>query len=72
MKNNRNSGAPATPQDSLVILREVSEAYERLKVARKVAAKTAQAHHTYEEIGEALGVTAGHAHVLINGRRRAA
>lgn len=69
MKHKRNSVTPASPQDSLTVLREVSEAYERLKVARKAAAVRAQRDKaTYVQIGEAAGVTPGHAHVLVNGR----
>lgn len=52
-----------------MILREVSEAYERLKVARKAAARAAvNDEHTYAAVADALGVTPGHAHVLVNGR----
>jgi DNA-directed RNA polymerase specialized sigma24 family protein len=78
--NNGNSIVPAIPQDSLIVLREVSKRYkvrkaaiDRLAAERKEAAKAAEAAgNTYAEIGSALGVTAGRAHELINGRRRAA
>ena len=75
MKHKRNSGAPATPEDALTVLREVSEEYERKKAAaeaaaaeRKAAAIVAAQQHTYATVAEAAGVSVGHAHVLVNGR----
>jgi hypothetical protein len=65
----------ASPRDSLTVLREVSEEYERRKSAadaaareRKAAAVAAASEHTYAALAEAAGVSVGHAHVLVNGR----
>jgi len=53
--------------DPLTILREVSEAYETLKTLRKRAARAAQQEgHTYQELGEAIGVNRSAAYKLIH------
>ena len=69
MKSEHNSDAPAigTPVDSLTALREVSHMYERLKAIRKDAARAARANgHTFQAIGDELGVTRGQAHRIVN------
>lgn len=75
MNNKRSSGVPASPQDDLLVLREASKEYERLRAAaaeaahrRKILAAAASKKHTYAALAEAAGVSVGHAHVLVNGR----
>jgi DNA-directed RNA polymerase specialized sigma24 family protein len=71
MKNNGKSGAPAIagPEDSLTILREVSEVYETLRDIRRRAAKLAHDDGaTYKALGDAMGTTRSTAHTLLNGR----
>lgn len=73
MKNNLPSGAPAIdgPEDTLTILREVSEVYETLREIRRRAAKIAHDNGaTYQALGDAMGTTRSTAHTLLN--RRAA
>jgi hypothetical protein len=68
MNTNGNSVAPAIPaDDTLQILREVSHAYETLKVLRKRTARAAQQDgHTYQQLGDALGITRSSAFKLIH------
>jgi DNA-directed RNA polymerase specialized sigma24 family protein len=68
MNSNGNSALPATTSaDPLTILREVSDAYETLKTLRKRAARAAQQEgHTYQELGEALGINRSNAYKLIH------
>lgn len=69
MNNNGKSVAPAIaePDNVLTILREVSEAYETFKGLRKRAARVAQQEgHTYQELGDALGINRSNAYKLIH------
>lgn len=68
MENNGNSVAPAIAgDDPLQILREVSEAYETLKVLRKRAARAAQQDGaTYQQLGDAIGIGRSSAFKLIH------
>jgi hypothetical protein len=57
MNNIGNSVAPAiADEDDLVILREVSNAYETFKDLRKRAARYSRSKgRTYQQLGDALG-----------------
>lgn len=69
MEDNSNSVAPAIaePDNVLTILREVSHAYETFKDLRKRTARVAQQQgHTYQELGDALGINRSNAHKLIH------
>lgn len=60
MHNNGNSVAPAIAeaQDSLTILRDVSDIYEKIAEVRKSAARVAHdGGATYQQLGDALGIT---------------
>lgn len=50
--------AIAAPQDSLSILRDVSDIYEKISDVRKSAARVAHdGGATYQQLGDALGIT---------------
>jgi hypothetical protein len=69
MNSNPEIVAPAIPaaEDSLTILRDVSHIYETIKTLRKRAARVAHDDgHTYQALGDALGITRSSAHTLIN------
>ncbi|MEO5317625.1 hypothetical protein PV761_03390 [Arthrobacter sp. CC3] len=69
MNNKPVSAMPAiaAPQDSLSILRDVSDIYERIADVRKSAARVAHdGGHTYQQLGEALGMTRSGAYNLVN------
>jgi hypothetical protein len=68
MENNGNSVTPAIAgDDPLQILREVSTAYETLKVLRKRAARAAQQDGaTYQQLSEAIGINRSSAFKLIH------
>lgn len=71
MNTNRQLVAPAIDgqQDSLKVLRDVSHIYEIAKVARKQLAKAARDDgHTFQALGDAMGLDRSTAHTLINGR----
>ncbi|MDP9184101.1 MAG: hypothetical protein M3O29_00340 [Actinomycetota bacterium] len=60
MNNKPLSGVPAipAPEDSLTILRDVSDIYEKVTEIRKSAARVALAGGaTYQQLGDALGIT---------------
>jgi len=60
MNNNGNSVAPAIAeaQDSLTILRDVADIYEKVTQIRKSAARVALTEGaTYQQLGDALGIT---------------
>lgn len=68
VNNNGNSVVPARgPEDSLTILREVSDAYATLKGLRRRAAKLAREDgHTYQALSDALGVNRTSAFNLVH------
>lgn len=60
MNNKPVSAVPAiaAPQDSLSILRDVSDIYEKVTEIRKSAARVALTDGaTYQQLGDALGIT---------------
>lgn len=68
MKNNGTSVVSARgPEDSLTILREVSDAYATLKGLRRRVAKLAREDgHTYQALSDALGVNRTSAFNLVH------
>jgi hypothetical protein len=65
--NNVNAAAPAIPDDSLTILRDVSDLYETIRALRKRAARVAHDNGaTYQALGDALGTTRSSAHTFLN------
>jgi hypothetical protein len=60
LNTKRDTSMPATAeaQDSLKILRDVSHVYEKLTEIRKDAARIAHnGGATYQQLGDALGIT---------------
>lgn len=69
MNNNRSTttSAIASSEDSLKILREVSNVYESMKEIRKQAARLAKdGNHSYQALADAMGTTRSAAHQLLN------
>jgi hypothetical protein len=63
------SGVPAiaAPEDSLTILRDVSHVYETIADIRKRAAQVAHdGGATYQQLGDALGITRSGAFNFLN------
>lgn len=70
-KSTPASKADATqnPDDLLIILRDVSTAYELHRSLRRRLARAAiTAGATYQQAGDAMGITRPTAHTFINGR----
>lgn len=68
MKRKAQTSAPTTTcEETLTILREVSDIYQRVKVLRKRVARAAKDEgHPYQALSEALNISRTGAYNLVN------